>query len=80
MLDFGLLGFARPAPEWALPGAGVAGEVALELDPDEYRTGFAHKARLPASIYPWHIDRAVLEHAQRAPARPKTVCGAGTRI
>src|SRR3954469_4112564 len=41
VLDFGLLGFVWFAPEWMRPGMGVSGEVALELDPGSYRTGYS---------------------------------------
>ncbi|HSU16824.1 MAG TPA: hypothetical protein VLK66_22140 [Longimicrobium sp.] len=68
VLDFGLLGFVWFAPEWLQPGMGVAGEVALELDPDAYRAGWSSDEWMPAMIYPWRIDRVVLENAVRIPA------------
>jgi hypothetical protein len=68
VLDFGLFGFVWFAPEWMRPGMGVSGEVALELDPDSYRTGYSSEEWMPAMIYPWRIDRVVLEIAARVPA------------
>ncbi|HEX8243151.1 MAG TPA: hypothetical protein VF541_06640 [Longimicrobium sp.] len=68
VLDFGLLGFVQSAPEWMRPGMGVSGEVAIQLDPDAYRTGYSSEAWMPALIYPWRIERVVLEVAGRVPA------------
>jgi hypothetical protein len=70
VLDFGLLAFAYDVPAWLREGDGVRGDVALEVDPDLYRSASYDHLDLPALIYPWKLDRIVLEHAARvlAPA------------
>jgi hypothetical protein len=68
VIDFGLLAFTHHAPEWLREGAGVRGDLALTIDPDWYRFGGYDHPDLPALIYPWHIDRIVLENAARVPA------------
>jgi len=68
VLDFGLLAFSTDAPEWLREGDGVRGDVALGIDPDGYRSGSFDDLGLPALIYPWRLDRIVLEHAGKVPA------------
>jgi len=71
VIDFGLLGFVQRAPEWMRPGTGVSGEVALGPDPDAYRAGITDIATRTGLIYPWRIDRIVVETAVRVPASPE---------
>jgi hypothetical protein len=68
VLDFGLLAFAYDAPAWLREGDVVRGDIALEIDPDLYRAASYDHLDLPALIYPWRLDRIVLEHAARVAA------------
>lgn len=68
VLDFGLLAYVIDAPEWAVAGAGMAGEMSLELDPGTYLGGAYKYLDLPGMIYPWRVERIVVEHATRVPA------------
>jgi hypothetical protein len=68
VIDFGLLAYAYDAPAWIREGNEVRGDIALEIDPDLYRSeSYGHLA-LPALIYPWRLDRIVVEHAARTAA------------
>ncbi|SOD02531.1 hypothetical protein SAMN05216486_10410 [bacterium JGI 053] len=68
VIDFGLLVYAHDAPAWLREGDAVRGDVALEIDPDLYRSGCYDYLDLPALIYPWRLDRIELEHAARVAA------------
>jgi hypothetical protein len=68
VLDFGVLAYAYDAPAWLREGDAVRGDVALEIDPDLYRSASYDHRDLPALIYPWRLDRIVLEHAARVAA------------
>jgi len=68
VIDFGLLAYATGVPDWLREGMTVRGDVALSIDPDTYRCRCFGDLGLPALIYPWRLDRIVLEHATRAPA------------
>jgi hypothetical protein len=68
VIDFGLLAYATHAPAWLHEGMTVRGDVALAIDPDTYRSRCFDDLGLPPLIYPWRLDRIVLEHATRVPA------------
>ncbi|MFL5385518.1 MAG: hypothetical protein ACJ8GN_23595 [Longimicrobiaceae bacterium] len=68
VIDFGLLAHAYDFPGWLREGDAVRGDVALGIDTGSYRRGHYEDLDLPALIYPWRLDRIVLEHATRVPA------------
>lgn len=68
VLDFGLLAYATNTPGWMRAGTTVRGDVALALDDGTYRDQLFDELESVAMIYPWRLDRIVLEVAARTPA------------
>ena len=68
VLDFGLLAYSTDAPAWMREGMTVRGDVAVAIDAGTYRDQLFDELESVAMIYPWRLDRIVLEVAARTPA------------